>query len=72
MYYARMSEDRLSEDDCAVCAKGPPALRATMRDAIFRIPLKPICDDCVIEFWDNVWADAMSRRKKAKEGRRQP
>jgi hypothetical protein len=24
-----------------------------MREAIFRIPLKPVCDDCVVAFWVN-------------------
>jgi uncharacterized membrane protein len=63
-----MSEDRLSEDDCAVCGSWPFALRATMRDAIFRIPLKePICDDCVVAFWDNVWKRSEAQRRLAKE-----
>jgi hypothetical protein len=63
----------MSEDDCAICAKWPPALRATMRQAIERVTMKGwVCDDCVIAFWENIWADAMSRRKKAKNGRRQP
>jgi hypothetical protein len=67
VYDAYMSEDRLSEDDCAICAKWPSALRPTMRDAIFHIPLKPICDDCVVAFWDNVWKRSEARRKLAKD-----
>jgi hypothetical protein len=37
-----------------------------MRDAIFSIPVKqPICDDCVVVFWDNVWKRAEARRRLA-------
>jgi hypothetical protein len=55
VYGAHMSEDRLSEDDCAVCGRWPPALRPTMRDAIFRVPLhEPVCDDCMVAFVTNV------------------
>jgi hypothetical protein len=65
VYDALMSDK--AEDDCAICAKWPPALRATMRDAIFRIPFKqPICDDCIVAFWDNVWKRSEARRRLAK------
>jgi hypothetical protein len=57
-----------AEDVCAVCARWPPALRPTMRQAIDNIPLKqPACDDCVIAFWDKFWTDAVARRKEAKQ-----
>ena len=50
---ASMSDE--VEDDCAVCGSWPASFRPTMRDAIFFIPVKqPICDDCVVAFWDNV------------------
>jgi hypothetical protein len=67
VYDARMSEDRLSEDDCAVCGSWPSALRPAVRDAIFRIPLKQlIYDDCVVAFWDNVWTRSEAQRRLAK------
>ena len=51
----------------SVCGRWPPALRATMRDAIFRIPAKQaVCDDCVVAFWDNVWKWAQALRRFAK------
>jgi hypothetical protein len=67
-YDAHMSEDRLSEDYSAGGGFWPFALRATMRDAVFRIPLKEsICDDCVVAFWDNVWKRSEAQRRLAKD-----
>jgi hypothetical protein len=51
----------------SVCCRWLPSLRATMRDAIFRIPAKQaVCDDCVVAFWDNVWKWAEALRRLAK------
>jgi hypothetical protein len=42
-----------------------------MRQAIDSVSMKGrVCDDCVIAFWENVWADAMTRRKAEKSRRR--
>jgi hypothetical protein len=60
----------MSDDDCAICAKWPPALWPAMRQAIDRVTMKGwVCDDCVVAFWDNVWVDVMARRKEEKDRR---
>ena len=61
----------MSEDDCAICAKWPAALRPAMSQAIDSVSMKGwVCDDCVIAFWDNVWADAMVREAEKSRRRR--
>ena len=60
----RMSDDAPSEDDCICCARWPPALRATMRQAILRIPFKgPVCDDCLVAFMTNVCVARQAKQR---------
>ena len=54
----------MSEDDCPICAKWPPALRPAMRRAIVRLPLEEpisICDECLMTFWKNVCLPLMRK-----------
>jgi hypothetical protein len=50
-----LTDDDVREDDCALCAQWPAALRPVLRTAIDNVPLaKPVCDPCQEAFWINV------------------
>jgi hypothetical protein len=50
-----LTDDDVREDDCALCAQWPAALRPVLRTAIDNVPLaKPVCDPCQDAFWVNV------------------
>ena len=57
-----MSEEAVSEADCAVCGRWPRSLRPCMRMGIDTLPVKEeLCDRCVEAFWANLLAE--ERRK---------
>ena len=57
-----MSEEAVSEADCAVCGRWPRSLRPCMRMGIDTLPVQEeLCDRCVEAFWANLLAE--ERRK---------
>ena len=50
-----LTDDDVREDDCALCAQWPAALRPVLRTAIDDVPLaKPVCDPCQEAFFVNI------------------
>jgi hypothetical protein len=56
-----------NEDQCAICADWPPALRPAMRRAINDVRLRDdtsVCDGCLVAFWYNTWERCDDRRER--------
>lgn len=50
-----MSDDVVSEDQCALCSSLRPSERAAFRSNLYKIPLRmPVCDACTINFFRNI------------------
>jgi len=44
-----------TEDECAVCSQWPKAKRALLRKDNNCLPLRePICDRCIVAFWQRL------------------
>jgi hypothetical protein len=50
-----MSDDNISEEDCAVCRDWPAKDRWALRQMINRMPLQEeVCVECQMAFWRSV------------------
>ena len=53
---------RRPEADCSICGR-PEADREAMRPLIDEIPQnEPVCDDCLLAFWERLFADESTPR----------